>query len=136
MDAMPFEWNEGLAVGVQAIDRQHQELIAHINSLLNAMKQGQGRQEIGRLLRFVEDYVGVHFSAEEKLMVQHQYPDYPAHKAQHTGFVRDFCRLKDEVESAPLSSVPLMHIQRRVCDWLINHIGKTDRCLGEFLKTG
>lgn len=41
---MPFEWREDLSIGVSDIDNQHKELI---DSLLNAMRQGKARQELG-----------------------------------------------------------------------------------------
>lgn len=131
---MAFEWNDSLSVGVNMIDTQHKELIARVNSLMEAMKHGKGREEIDRIVAFVESYVGMHFAEEEQLMVWSRYPDYPAHRALHAAFVNDFVKMKSELDAAGGSLLPVLQIQRRVCDWTINHIGKTDRLLGEFLK--
>ena len=52
---MAMQWNENLAVGVDVIDNQHKGIISRINSLLNAMSQGKGRDEIGKVLTFLAD---------------------------------------------------------------------------------
>ena len=105
---MAFAWSRRLSVGVPSIDRQHQELISHVNRLLDAMRQRKGDQETGRLLKFLEDYVVVHFSAEEDLMMEHDYGGYAAHQAEHAEFVRDICRLKDEMISSQGATMPMM----------------------------
>lgn len=44
------------------------------------MKQGKGKKKIEKTLNFLVDYTVLHFSAEEKLMQQKNYPDYTNHK--------------------------------------------------------
>ena len=50
--AMQMQWSEKLTVGVDVIDNQHKGIISRINSLLNAMSQGKGRDEVGKVLTF------------------------------------------------------------------------------------
>ena len=121
-------------MGVASIDRQHQELISRINSLLDMMKQGKSGQEIAGLLEFLEDYVQGHFSAEEDLMMEHGYPGYAVHQAEHAEFVRDFYRLKDGVMASPGNALPMIELQRRLSHGAIQHIAVTDALFGEFLK--
>lgn len=132
---MAMKWSDSLSVGVAQIDDQHKSLIDKINSLLGAMAQGKGKDEIDSVIGFLADYVVTHFGDEEKLMVKHVYPDMKTHKAQHAAFIQDFKALKSEFDAQGASSHITMQVQRRVCDWLIGHIGKTDKALGAFLKT-
>ena len=67
---MAIEWTEDLATGVPEIDAQHKELFSRINRLLEACNQGQGRAEVGKTLAFLEEYVLIHFSTEEKIMTE------------------------------------------------------------------
>jgi hemerythrin len=131
---MAYQWTQDWAVGVDQIDRQHQELVARVNALLAAMSQGKGRDEVGRTISFLESYVSTHFGAEEKLMASRAYPSIESHKALHAAFVNDFLALKQSLLAGGDSTALTLQVQRRVGDWLINHIGKVDKLLGQFLS--
>lgn len=130
---MAFEWNQSLSVGVEQIDAQHRELFARVNKLLEATSQGKGRNEVGSTIDFLADYVVSHFASEERLMSQHSYPEYGAHKAQHDRFMQEFHALKDKFEAEGVTTVLIVQVQRKVCDWLVNHVSKVDKALGSFL---
>lgn len=135
---MAFEWNQSLSVGVDVIDQQHQELIKRINSLRDAMSQGKGRGEVAKTVDFLADYVVEHFDTEERYMARFDYAAAMHHKAEHRAFMEDFGKLKkqyDALESqGAITSFVTIDIQRRLVDWLINHIGKVDKSLGAFLS--
>jgi hemerythrin-like metal-binding protein len=86
---MTIEWNDNLATGVSEIDAQHKELFKRINVLFEACSKRKGRAEVGNLLKFLEEYVVVHFGTEEKYMTMFNYPEYSSHKEEHTNFVND-----------------------------------------------
>ncbi len=130
---MAMEWTAKLAVGVESIDMQHRELFERINKLMTAMQSKQGEAEVRRLVAFLGDYVVSHFTGEERLMQQQAYPDFPAHKRIHDEFMRDLARLKGDLEKQGPSAAVIVQLNRRVGDWLIDHIGRTDRALGAFL---
>ncbi len=132
---MPVQWTPDLSVGVNLIDDQHKELFKRVNQLLEATSQGKGKDEIGKTLQFLSDYVVTHFGTEEKAMIQHGYGGIAAHKAEHLAFLRDFGDLAKGYDSQGASTSLVLSLQRRVVDWLINHIGKSDKALGAFLKT-
>ncbi|MEK7700013.1 MAG: hemerythrin domain-containing protein [Planctomycetota bacterium] len=67
---MAVQWSENLAVGVTMIDDQHKGIFSRINTLMSAMSQGKGKEEVGKVLEFLADYTKKHFSAEEKLMME------------------------------------------------------------------
>ncbi len=132
---MPVQWTPDLAVGVSLIDDQHKELFKRINQLLEASSQGKGKEEIGKLIQFLSDYVVTHFGTEEKAMVQHGYGGIAAHKGEHLAFLRDFGDLAKSYEAQGASTSLVIALQRRVIDWLNNHIRQSDKALGVFLKT-
>jgi len=131
---MGYTWTTALSVGVEEIDEQHKELINRFNALLAAASQGKGKQEIGSIILFLNDYVIKHFSDEEKLQVKYSYPQYLSHKAEHKRFIEDFGRLKQELEAQGVTSSIVIAVQRRVGDWLINHICKVDQELGKYIR--
>lgn len=131
---MAILWTPKLAVGVASIDMQHQELFQRLNQLLAAMEAKQSEGELGRMVTFLGDYVVTHFGAEERLMQQHAYPDFQAHKRAHEAFVHDFGRLRADLERMGPSPTMAVALNQRVCAWLMDHIGRTDRALGSFLS--
>lgn len=130
---MAFEWNQGLSVGVDQIDAQHKELFARVNRLLAAASQGKGRDEIGATIDFLADYVVTHFGTEERIMSRCGYSDFKPHKDQHERFLHEFSGLKKKFEDEGVSTLLIVLIQQKVCDWLTNHVSKVDRALGKFV---
>jgi hemerythrin len=131
---MAIIWTEDLSTGVGGIDTQHKELFVRINNLLDACDQRKGKEEVGRFIRFLEEYVILHFAEEEKHMAAHGYQGLAAHKQEHAQFTEKLSALKQEFnESGAGIHVVLMAI-RTSCDWLTSHIRRTDKAMGAFLK--
>lgn len=131
---MAIEWTEDLAVGSLEIDNQHKELFKMINQMLEACTQGKGKDTLNEIIGFLERYVVTHFSTEENLMKQYDYPDYLNHKRHHEQFIRSFMELKNELAiTGPGTHIVIM-TNRTVVNWLNSHIRNVDRLLGGFLK--
>lgn len=131
---MAVAWDESLSVGVAEIDDQHKELFRRFNTLLEACNQGKGRQEVQKLLLFLSDYIKTHFAAEEELQKRRNYPGYAAHKEQHESFIGkidEFAR-QFNAEGATVSLV--IQLNQTLVNWLIQHISKVDRALGEYVQ--
>lgn len=131
---MMFEWTPDLAVGVEVIDAQHKELFAAVNALLVAIGEGREREEVVRLMDFLEEYVSNHFGIEEIYMRRYTYFGYPAHKAEHLAFIDDFYGMREELERDGVTAGLAENLKRRVCDWLVSHVGTVDKGLGTYLK--
>ncbi len=129
------DWTPDLAVGVAEIDNQHKALFTKLNSLLDAMGKGTGDTEVIRLVDFLGQYVVDHFWTEEKYMARSHYPGAALHKLQHAGFIREFTKLKDQLSTRGVSAALVLGAHKQVSDWLVNHICKTDKVLGAFIKT-
>jgi len=131
---MAVLWRNDLSIGVEAIDNQHKELFNRINTLLDACTQGKGAEEVGSVIKFLEEYVVVHFNHEQSLMTKYNYPEYEAHKAMHIKFVEDFSKLKQQFEKEGATINFVIQTNQVVVDWLVNHISRVDKKLGAFLK--
>ena len=129
-----MEWTDKLSVGYQLIDNQHKELINRVNMLLSAMAEGQGRNKLAETIKFIEDYVVVHFGTEEELMKKHTYPGYTLHKMEHEKLVSDFLEKKGAMEKNPPTSADVIKTYNWLADWVTNHITATDIKLGPFLE--
>lgn len=131
---MSLQWNESLSVGVKEIDEQHKELISRINNLLEACREGKGKLVIEEIVDFLEKYVVVHFSTEERYMDKYSYSETSLHKKEHKYFAETFSKIKDEHLSKNELMLATVKLNDLLVRWLINHIKKTDTALGTFLK--
>lgn len=130
-----MEWTPRLSVGVEQIDNQHKEIFKRVGTLLESMKKGQGRQEVGGFFEFVKRYVIEHFSAEERLMTKFNYPDRAGHLKQHQAFIDRVHVLEERLKKEGPTGLLVIDLQNEVGSWLINHIEGTDMALGRFLQT-
>ncbi|TLM65955.1 MAG: bacteriohemerythrin [Deltaproteobacteria bacterium] len=131
---MAIEWTEELATGVAAVDRQHREIFSRYSQFLGACKSGKGREGLLDILAFLVSYVESHFAEEEKLMREVNYPDAQAHADEHRAFRKLVLSLREQVaEHGPTISL-LTDANRRLLDWLVDHIKKSDRAMGGFVR--
>lgn len=129
---MAIEWSSNLSTGVEWQDKHHRELFNRVSALLDAMSVGMGKEEVERLFKFLDSYFVVHFEAEKEAMLKYGYPRTAEHIDEHRGFMDDVSMLKKEFHGGSSAGL-VIKMQRRVVDWLINHIGGSDKDLGCFL---
>ena len=134
-DRIRIVWDPNLEIGDPEIDGQHRELFHRIDKLLAASREKRSREEVGQTLTFLGDYVVQHFAAEERMMVEADYPELEAHRAEHARFVQEFGILYREFKSEGPTTLFIIRVGNRVTGWLREHIYRTDRSLVEFLRT-
>ena len=132
--SMGIEWTANLSTGIEWQDKHHKELFNKISRLLDAMTLGHGKEEVGSLFKFLDEYIVYHFEAEEQAMSRHGYPGAFIHTAEHTHFIEDIAALRKEFGKGPSTGL-VIQVQRQVVDWLLGHICGSDKKLGEFLMT-
>lgn len=132
---MAIEWRTSYEIGIKKIDLQHKELFDKINDLLEACNAQKGKQEVFNTIKYLGNYVVTHFSDEEKLQKENDYPEYTNHKAAHDRFIKEYENLKGKLESEGVSLNFVITVNRVVIDWLIKHIGSADRAFADYLKT-
>ena len=125
-------WSDSLSVGVKEFDQQHQKLIGMVNELHDAMKTGKGTDMLGRTLSGLVTYTAQHFAAEEKLMSQHGYPEFPLHQGEHKKLVDQVKKLQADLASG--KSVLTLEVMTFLKDWLSKHIQGTDKKYGPFFN--
>ncbi len=129
-----IEWTPDLSVNHSVIDEQHKKLFNKFNKLLNYIGNAKEDGEL-EILEFLEAYIVTHFETEETVMKQVDYPDYAAHKAQHTKFIKTFNKFKREYEQYKEGHLYLaLHIQQKLLNWLVHHVAQSDKKYGRFLS--
>lgn len=130
---MPLiNWNDSFSVNVAEIDQQHKKLISMINELSDAMKQGKGKDILGKIVNSLLGYTATHFKTEENYFDQFGYPDTDSHKKEHIAFVQKVSDFKDGFEKGSLSlSIEVINF---LSDWIQNHIKGTDKKYSPFFN--
>ena len=130
---MYAEFSDNLITGNEMIDSQHKELISKINDVLKSCEQSNDKLVAVKTLDFLEEYTEYHFSAEEALQREIEYPGYDKHKAQHDAFKQTIADLQDmlQEEEGP-SPAFVAKVQEKVVEWLYVHIEGFDRSVAEY----
>jgi len=130
-----FEWDESLSVGVKLIDEQHKIWIERLNGLSEAIESHKEASSVSKTLNFMMDYVEFHFSAEESLMAEHNYPAAAHHRQEHQKFrevLMDLLVLELEEEQTASTFAASIHAFQ--VSWLKEHILSADKAFAEFLQ--
>lgn len=130
---MTIEFNEELKTGIYEIDKQHKELFKHVNELYMACLNGTGKQEVERIMEYLEEYVSLHFMTEESYMEKHSYPAYNKHKAAHNIFKSSFKDIKNSYLNEGPTANLVVKLNKNLINWLISHLGDADKKLAGYL---
>ncbi len=126
-------WTPALALGHEEIDSQHQELFRRVARLVEAMTTGGTRMEIADLFEFLGTYAVEHFAAEERLMVETEFPGYNVHKAAHQRFIRDYQSLRKLHDDSGAAVAVAIKTRTWLSEWLRSHIGRADQLFARHL---
>lgn len=128
-----MEWTQNLSVGVESIDNQHKELIRRMNNFFDSMS-GDSKTKVLDMLSFLDEYVVSHFRDEEALQVKHNYPGYAEHRKLHQDFIKDVQALKQDIQTNGFTVATKAMVGARLTNWLMLHIQKADKAVGEYIR--
>jgi hemerythrin len=131
---LAIRWRDSYAIGIKEIDDQHKQLFMAIDKLFTACAQGKGNEEVGNTLVFLEDYTKVHFDDEQKLHNKYNYPERTSHKDNHEKFLKDLSKLRAQFNEEGTGVLFISTVNKAVLDWLIHHIGNSDKAFATFVK--
>jgi hemerythrin len=125
-------WTPELALGIPTIDEQHKKLVAMVNTLHRSVERND-TSSAARVLQELLEYTGYHFGTEEKYFDQYGYPETDAHKTIHKKLVEKVLAFKRKFDAGEeFLSQELLNFLK---DWLVSHIGVTDRKYAPFLQS-
>ena len=126
-------FDDSLKTGNELIDGQHKELIDKINKLVTCCEEGGGKLQAIKMLDYLADYTDFHFSAEEQLQREIDYPGFAKHKEQHDGFKKTITELDEmlQEEEGP-SEAFVEKVEKNVIQWFYTHIEGFDRSVAEY----
>lgn len=130
---MAMLFTDDLVTGNEMIDSQHKELIDKINALLISCENKADKAGAVKMLNYLADYTDFHFSAEEQLQKEIEYPGYNEHIKKHEELRQTVNQLHEmlEEEEGPTEAF-VERVNTKVVDWLNYHIKTFDRSVAEY----
>ncbi len=132
---MAIEWEEYLSVGVERIDNQHKEIFRRINSLMDAINQGEGSLRVADAVDFMGEYIATHFHDEELFMSEACYAALDSHRKEHEKFSQDVTMLKKRIMIDGATKMNILKTSQVMISWLVQHILVTDKALAHHLSS-
>lgn len=126
-------WTPELALGHEEIDAQHRELFERTARLSEALSMGDGGAVV-QVFEFLDSYVALHHAAEERLMLESQFPGYNVHRAMHQRFFRDYQSLRELHQASGANAAVAVKAHAWLSAWLKHHVGNTDQQLARHLQ--
>ena len=127
-----YRWTEKLAVHIEELDEHHKHMIHLINRLKHSIKNNSPKPIAHEILIKLVEYTKYHFSAEEKYMRLHNYPDYSNHLQQHRQFIEKVFDFFQKLQAGKESISE--DILGFLTNWLFTHIRGVDTKLGLFIN--
>ena len=118
-------WSATLETGHPQIDDDHQRLIASLNELDTALKQGAGKDQVIQLVAFLNSYTREHFAREEAHMARINCPSAAANKQAHREFVAKLDNWLGKLQSGSSLSL-VLDVHRETSRWIQAHIVGVD----------
>lgn len=125
------EWKDEYSVGIDSIDQQHKKLLSLINQLQTAVDYSTGEQFEQEALDELVEYTKTHFTYEEGLMRDNDYPEFEPHKLQHDKMIEEVEKVLSEYEQD--HDKAMSDAAEYLKDWLVNHINGTDKEYSDYL---
>ncbi len=120
-----YEWTEEYSCKNEIVDKDHKKLFDLLNELLDAMKNRKSKDVLEKILLELSHYAAEHFTREEKLFMNTDYPNKEEHLKQHKDFTNKVYNLYLDYKMGRIALS--IDIAIFVKDWLVNHIMKTDK---------
>ena len=124
---MPIiQWTPDFSVGVSSLDTDHKVMISLINQLDDAIKGGEPKETVSRVLDALLDYTNYHFAREETLMAACGYADIEAHKRTHGTLRAQVHDIRNRYRRN-VESIHAREVLAFLRNWLSAHIVGRDR---------
>ena len=127
-------WDDSLLLGNMLVDMQHQKLFELASDLVASCELGNSTEKLQDTLLFLANYAIKHFTDEEALQIEYNYPDYETHKQIHDDFKTTIGNLVQKFKESGSSSDLSNDVSKILVRWLLDHIKNEDKKIGEYIR--
>ncbi len=123
-----MKWSLEYSVGIRNIDEEHKKLFEIISSI-----EDSKAISVIEVLKSMVEYSKKHFSSEETYMKKIYYPQLDYHVQLHRQFEEQIIKYLTALKKG--DELDLKNIRNFLEKWLINHILKEDKKIGNFIHS-
>ena len=129
-----ISWSAVFSVGIKIIDDQHKELFALVNDMFNHVVGDAQAERVyfKKVVQKAVEYVKIHFSTEEKIMLHTNFPGYGEHKKAHDAFVLTVVEKVQDFEAG--KKFTLLEFTQFLKEWILTHIAIMDKGYFSYFK--
>jgi len=120
-------------VSLESMNKVHFEEVAVLNSLLEQLNSHVDFELISKSIEKLLDHMKEHFSSEEILMKEANYPSFQMHKADHDKVLNQARYAEMEWRNRKDSEALIEYLEDDVVVWLDQHIKAMDTPLADFM---
>jgi hemerythrin len=127
-------WSPTFSVGIRLIDEQHKELLNLTNDLFNHCIGDEAAEKayFAKVIHEAVNYVKIHFSTEEKIMLKTNFSGYLDHKREHDAFV---LMVVDQIQAFKEGKkFNLTVFTKFLKNWILTHIALKDKQYFDYFK--
>lgn len=122
-------WKSEYNIGNLKIDQEHQKLFSIARKTLSIIKLNDNKEEKGKLKELITqlfDYVGTHFTNEQKFMKEINYPELESHKLLHKNMLNMLTELISKLNTMELKEIE-QSLYSFIEEYFIKHIILEDK---------
>jgi len=108
------------------VDTDHKQLIATLNELDEALRQGAAKEQVGAIIAFLNKYTREHFAREEAHMVRVKCPAHAENCQAHKEFADKLDGWVAKLNSGGATTALVLEVYRETSNWIRAHIMKVD----------
>ena len=124
------EWDNKFEVGHERIDFEHKIFLNLIRDASQLPERQASRERVLRHLNEVKQYAVFHFTSEENIMYDLDYPDIVSHKKEHDRLLALF---DNRVHQYRSEEIGLDQVVAFLFEWFALHTTQVDTKLARYI---
>ena len=120
-------WKESYRIGIDLIDRQHEELFRATDTLVRAIEANADKQTFRQTITFLKDYTVRHFHDEEAYQASIHYSGMEDHKKAHIKFTEIILDYERRLVESDFDIRIVKDLAGTLTAWLIYHVADADQ---------
>ena len=121
-------------VSLDTMNEVHFEEVELLNILLEQLDSEASFETLSESLEKLLEHIQEHFSGEEKLMQEAQYPSFRMHKADHDKVLNEARYAEMEWRNRKDVDALREYLEEEVIPWLDQHIKAMDTPMADFVS--
>lgn len=127
-----IKWSDDYCVGNTLLDTHHKLFFDMVKEFSHHVESNQEDIDASEIVQFLQDYIEMHFSAEERILSEIHFPDIKNHHAIHNEFSKSISRLNTELYKSEISYI-IDKILNLIQTWFLDHILTQDKQFAKYL---